>query len=216
MPHIDLMEDYPKTRRPVDHRAEASWEDRILAKRFGKEYFDGTRRQGCGGYAYDGRWKPVVQRFREHYGLTAESTILDVGCAKGFMLFDFMESIPGVTVAGVDISEYALSHAMEPVKPFLSMGDCVELPYPDKTFDLVVSIATIHNPELDGVKRALKELERVSRGHSFIKVGAYRSDAERIRLNRWNVVANTFLSCDGWVNLFHEVGYTGDYTWFNP
>ena len=216
MPEIDLMVDYPRTQRPVEHRAEASQEDRILARRFGEEYFDGTRQQGCGGYEYDGRWAPVVKRFQAYYGLTPESSILDVGCAKGFMLHDFAGLLPGVTVAGVDISEYALNHAMDGMKRFLCLGNCTELPFPDDSFDLVVSIATIHNPELDGVKKALREMERVSRKHKFIKVGAYRNEGERIRLDRWNVVAKTFLSREGWVRLFYEVGYTGDYTWFTP
>lgn len=216
MPEIDLMDSYPKTARPIDERSEASQEDRILSKRFGKEYFDGTRQQGCGGYSYDGRWKPVVARFIEHYGLTSSSKILDVGCAKGFMLHDFQEALPGVTVAGLDISNYVLTNSMESVRPFLSLGNCRELPFPDDSFDLVISITTIHNPPLDEVKMALRELERVSSAHKFIKVGAYQTEEEKIRLDRWNVVANTFMYCHEWENLFQEVGYTGDYVWFLP
>ena len=216
MVEIDLLDTYPKIQRPVDERSQASAEDRILSKRFGREYFDGTRQQGYGGYYYDSRWKPVVSRFCEHYGLTSKSRILDVGCAKGFMLHEFLEAIPGVTVAGIDISDYVLGQAMDTVKPFISLGDCKELPFPDNSFDLVISIATIHNPELGEVKMALCELERVSCKDKFIKVGAYRNEEERKRLERWNVVANTFMYCHEWESLFEEVGYTGDYTWFNP
>lgn len=213
---IDLMEVYPKTERPIEERSRASVEDRILARRFGKEYFDGTRVQGYGGYRYDGRWIPIAKRFQEYYGLTAEHRVLDVGCAKGFLLHDFLQVVPGITVAGVDISEYVLTNAMETVKPFLYLASARDLPFPDKSFDLAISIATIHNLELDDVKIALRELERVSRRHKFIKVGAYRNEEERIALDKWNVVAKTFLSCDGWERLFAEVGYTGDYCWFTP
>lgn len=216
MVEIDLLDTYPKIHRPIDHRAEASAEDRILARRFGREYFDGTRQQGYGGYRYDGRWKPVVRRFRDYYGLDGNSSILDVGCAKGFMLHDFLEEIPGVTVAGLDISEYVLANAMETVRPFLCLGSADALPFPDKSFDLVISIATIHNLDLEGVKAALREMERVSRRHKFLKVGAYRNEEEKVRLERWNVVAKTFLYTHQWQALFAEVGYTGDYTWFNP
>jgi SAM-dependent methyltransferase len=216
MAEIDLMDSYPTTTRPVVERAQASVEDRILVKRFGREYFDGTRVQGYGGYKYDGRWIPIAKRMREHYGLTSKSRILDVGCAKGFLLHDFLQVLPGVIVAGLDISDYCLNTAMESVKPYLVLGNCRDLPFPDKSFDLVISIATIHNLELDEVKLALREIERVGCAHKFIKVGAWRNENERIRLNQWNVVANTFMHVDDWVRLFKDVGYTGDYTWFTP
>ena len=216
MPEIDWMDSDHETVRPIDERAQASVEDRILSKRFGKEYFDGTRVQGYGGYRYDGRWQPVVRRFAEYYGLTNKSSVLDVGCAKGFMLHDFQEALPGIRVAGLDISEYCLQNAVESVKPCLVLGNCRDLPFPDKSFDLVISIATIHNLELDEVKLALKEIERVSRKHKWIKLGAWHNDEEKERMLRWNVVANTFMHVDEWVKLFKEVGYTGDYTWFNP
>lgn len=216
MPEIDLLDRYPKSKRPIEERSQASEEDRILARKFGKEYFDGTRQQGYGGYVYNGWFKPVVQRFIEYYELKPDAAILDVGCAKGFMLHDFKEALPRCAVAGIDISAYAVGEGMASVKPYLRLGSCDALPYPDRSFDLVVSIATIHNLDLDGVKRSLREIQRVSRGHSFIKVNGYRNEAERIALHKWNVVAKTILHVDEWVALFREVGYTGDYYWFTP
>lgn len=216
MAEIDLMARYPKTRRPLTERSQASEADRILSRRFGREYFDGTRQQGYGGYTYNGWFRPVVADMIAHYRLPPDARILDVGCAKGFMLHDFKQALPDCTVAGLDISEYAISQAMPTVRPFLTVGDCSSLPYPDKSFDLVVSIATVHNLDLAGVKVALREIERVSRRHSFIKVNGYRNDAERIALDQWNVVAKTILPVDEWKRLFVEVGYTGDYTWFTP
>jgi SAM-dependent methyltransferase len=216
MAEIDLMDRYPKTKRPITERSQASEEDRVLARRFGREYFDGTRQQGYGGYVYNGWFKPVVQRFIEHYRLRPDAAVLDVGCAKGFMLHDFKEALPRCTVAGIDISEYATSEALPDVKPFITVGSCDCLPYADKSFDLVVSIATIHNLDLDGVKVSLREIQRVSRGHSFIKVNGYKNDEERDALHRWNVVAKTILHVDEWRAVFKEVGYTGDYTWFTP
>lgn len=213
---IDLLDRYPKSKRPIEERSQASEADKSLARRFGKEYFDGTRQQGLGGYVYNGWWKPVVQRFIEHYKLTSASSVLDVGCAKGFTLHDFREALPGLRVAGLDISEYCLENAMPSVKNFLTLGTCEELPYADNSFDLVISIATIHNQDLDGVKRSLKEIERVKKRHAFIKVNAYQNEAERIALNKWNIVAKTILHREEWLSLFREVGYTGDYYWFTP
>lgn len=216
MAEIDLLDRYPKSQRPIDERSQASAEDRVLSMKFGREYFDGTRQQGYGGYRYNGWFKPVVARFVEHYSLPRDAAVLDVGCAKGFMLHDFQEALPGCRVAGIDISEYAVSQGMDSVRPFLTVGNCLSLPYPDSSFDLVVSIATVHNLEVEGVKQALREIQRVSRGHSFIKVNGYRNDAERDALHKWNVVAKTILHVDEWKALFDEVGYTGDYYWFVP
>jgi SAM-dependent methyltransferase len=216
MAEIDMMVRYPKSQRPILERSQASADDRRLSLTFGREYFDGTRQQGYGGYVYNGWFKPVVAHFIEHYRLAPDAHVLDVGCAKGFMLHDFKAALPHCTVAGLDISGYAIGQGMPSVRPFLTIGSCDQLPYADRSFDLVVSIATIHNLEVEGVKRALREIQRVSRGNSFIKVNGYRNDAERVALHQWNVVAKTILHVDEWKRLFAEVGYTGDYTWFTP
>ena len=217
MAHIDLLDALPRVKRPIDERASASEEDRRLSRQLGQEYFDGTRAQGLGGYYYDGRWKPVARRFQQHYGLTGDSAVLDVGCAKGFLIHDFMEEVPGLTVAGVDISDYALRNAIETVRPFICMANAKELPFPDDSFDLVVSINSLHNIlDLDETGTALSEMERVSRGNKYVSLGAYRNEEEKARLDRWAVVATTYLHSDDWLKLFDEAGYTGDYVWFNP
>ncbi len=217
MAKINLLDTLPRVQRPIDEHAQISPDDRILVWRLGKEYFDGTRQQGCGGYHYDGRWKSVVKRFQDYYGLSGESRVLDIGCAKGFLLHDFLEEIPGVTVFGLDISDYALRNATEQVKPFLRMGNAKELPFADNFFDLVVSINSLHNIlELHEVKMALSEIQRVSRKHSFVSVGAYSDEEEKKKLDKWAVVATVYLHCEDWEKLFEEVGYTGDYWWFKP
>ncbi len=219
MPEINLLKRYPKVRRDhlLDERETVSETEREYLRTFPKEYFDGTRRQGLGGYHYDPRfWTPVVEDMVAYYGLNEQSSILDVGCAKGFMLYDFTRIVPGITVAGIDISDYALSQAREEVKPFLSKASCDALPFTDNSFDLVVSIATIHNLDIHGVKRSLKEIMRVSRKHAFIKVNGARNEEEKRAFDRWNIVAKTSLYVDQWHEIFEQVGYTGDYCWFTP
>lgn len=219
MAEIDLMERYPKTNRDnlLEEREAASEEDRCKAQQFGKEYFDGPRRLGLGGYYYNPKFfKPVVEQMIDHYGLTASSSILDIGCGKGFMLHDFQEALPGATLAGIDISDYCILNAMPSVAPFMRKASCDELPYPDKSFDLVISIATIHNLDIEGVKKSLREIMRVTRRHSFIKVNGYYSQKQREALHRWNLVAKSILHVDEWKNIFTEVGYNGDFFWFTP
>ncbi len=215
---IDLLVNYPKTKRNVEDRGTEKTEaDRAIARQFGKEFFDGDRKTGYGGFNYLARfWEPVVPTFQKHFDLTPRSSVLDIGCAKGFMLYDLRRMIPGLTVRGVDISQYAIENAKEEVKPFLQIGDIRELPFDDKSFDTVISITTVHNLEIEECVTALKEIQRVSRSHSFITVDAYRNEEEKKRMNAWNLTAKTVLHVDEWRNIFAKAGYTGDYFWFMP
>src|SRR5262249_18284236 len=111
-----------------------------LATQWGRDYWDGDRRCGYGGYRYDGRWRPVAEAMVRHYGLQPGSRVLDVGCGKGFLLYDFTQVVPGVRVDGLDVSQYAIDHAKEEVMPYLRQGHARSLPYPDRSFDLVVSV----------------------------------------------------------------------------
>lgn len=215
---IDLLANYPRTKRNVEERgASKTEEDRAIARRFDKEFFDGDRRTGYGGFNYNARfWQPTVPTFQKHFGLTASSSVLDVGCAKGFMMHDFTQLIPGITVKGIDVSKYAIDNAMASIKPHVQVADARMLPFPDKSFDVVIAINTIHNLELPELVTALKEIERVQRKGAFVTVDAYRNDEEKERMYAWNLTAKTILSVDEWKKLFQEVGYTGDYYWFIP
>lgn len=218
MAEIDLLVNYPKTQRKVEERGqEKTEEDRKIGRLFGKEYFDGDRRYGYGGYTYQPRfWQPVVPTFIDYYGLDDESAILDVGCAKGFMLHDFALALPDATLRGVDVSQYAIDNALEKVKRFVSVGNATELPFEDHSFDLVVSINTVHNLPLEECKKALREIQRVSRRDAFITVDAFRTPEEKKRMDAWNLTALTYMHVDEWKKLFKEVGYEGDYFWFIP
>jgi SAM-dependent methyltransferase len=213
---INLLDQYPRSKRPIDERAGRITEaDRAVARRFGREFFDGDRLHGYGGYSYHPRfWTATVKRFRDHYRLAEESSVLDVGCAKGFMLHDLKQLMPRAALAGIDISGYAVAAAPQSVRPCLKVGDARRLPYESGSFDLVISINTVHNLPLEECKLALREIQRVTRRHAFITVDAWRSEAERERLLKWNLTALTMLCAGDWQRLFAEVGYLGDYYWF--
>jgi SAM-dependent methyltransferase len=215
---IDLLINYPKTKRNVEERgATKTEEDRAIARQFGKDFFDGDRRHGYGGFGYMERfWTPVVPTFQNQYNLTEKSSILDVGAAKGFMLYDFMRLIPNIAVAGCDVSDYAIKNAKEEVKPYLTTANAIDLPYKDDSFDLVISINTVHNLEKPELTLALQEIERISRGNSFITVDAYRNEEEKELMYHWNLTAKTIMHVDEWKAFFTEIGYTGDYYWFIP
>ena len=215
---IDLLVNYPKAKRDVSERASGKTdEQRAVARQFGQEFFDGDRSTGYGGFHYAPRfWQPVIPTFVSHWGLSSHSSVLDVGCAKGFMLYDLMEAVPGVQVAGVDISEYAIRNAKTEVRDLLQVADARSLPFEDNSFDVVISINTVHNLDRDECGVAIQEIERVSRHGAFITVDAYRDDDEQQRMLDWNLTAKTIMSTHEWESFFREVGYTGDYFWFIP
>ncbi len=204
--------------RNLAERAEKrTAEDIKIARKFGKEFFDGERRHGYGGYHYNPKyWTGVVRDFIRHYRLTNNSKILDIGCGKGFMLYDFKKALPGIEIKGIDISAYAVENSMEEIKPFVSVGDARNLShFKDKEFDLVISINTIHNLHLDDCRRALREIQRIG-NTAFIVNDAWRNEEEKQRMLNWNLTGITFMHVEEWKKLFEEVGYQGDYYWFMP
>ena len=209
------MQYYPQSKGRSGSRPVITEEDRRISKQFGKDYFDGDRRYGYGGYNYHPRfWTDTVNYIKEHYGLAEDASILDIGCAKGFMLYDFQRLMPKAALAGVDVSEYAISHAMEEVKPLLKVANAKALPFADKSFDLVLAINTIHNlPECD-CRESLRQIQRVSRRNAFVMVDAYRTEEQRQAMLKWVLTAETMLHVDDWLKLFEEAGYTGDYYWW--
>ena len=215
---VSLMKDYPKTKRDSisNDRLLATAEELKLAKEFEYEYFDGPRKLGLGGFKYiNGFWEKTVKNFIEFYSLNKKSSLLDVGCAKGFTLFEFAKEIPEMRIRGIDISSYCYNNSLPIIRPHIDIGCCSSLPYESNSFDLAISIATSHNLDLNGVKRSLKELMRVSK-KCFVKVNGYRNEEEKIALEKWNLVADTILHVDEWNKLFEEVGYEGEWEFFTP
>ncbi|MCX7045970.1 MAG: class I SAM-dependent methyltransferase [Candidatus Sumerlaeota bacterium] len=188
-------------------------ENRAIARRYDREFFDGDRVNGYGGYKYDGRWVAVAQRMKEAYGLGASSSALDIGCAKGFLLHDLIHEIPGIRVAGLEFSRYALDNAYGDARGRVVMGTCAELPFPDKSFDVILAINTIHNVAPEAARRSVREMMRVARRHAFIQVDAWNNERERENLFNWYLTAETLLSREKWLELFCEVGYEGDCWW---
>ena len=183
-----------------------------VARRFDKDYWDGDRKYGYGGYNYDGRWQAVAQRLVEHYQLKAGATILDIGCAKGFLLHDLKAIVPGAQVKGLDVSAYAIEHAMDDVRQDLTVGSAATLPYPDKSFDLVVSINTLHNLRVSELDAALREIERVGRGGKYIVVDSFRNEREKVNFMYWQLTCQCFYTPEDWDWWFARTGYTGDHS----
>jgi SAM-dependent methyltransferase len=210
---INLLAKYPKSKRDIKARTINKDLHRALALNFGREYFDGTREQGYGGFNYDGRWVAIAEDFVRHYGLKTGDRVLEIGCAKGFLVKDLMRVCPGLEVFGIDVSDYAVMNCEPEVVGRIHQGDARSLKFPDGSFDLAISINTIHNLERSDCITALKEMGRVSPKAGYIQVDAYRNSEERQIFEDWMLTAKTYGKPEDWVEILREAQYTGDYFW---
>ena len=181
-----------------------------VAKKFDRDYWDGDRRYGYGGFSYDGRWATMAKELIDHYGLKSGDRVLDVGCGKAFLLFEMQKLVPGLEVRGLDLSTYALTHAKEEMRPFLDQGLAQQLPYGDGSFELVISITTLHNLYLFDLQAALREIERVGKA-AYIVVESYRNEEEKANLLHWQLTCESFFTPAEWEYIFTTSGYRGDH-----
>jgi ubiquinone/menaquinone biosynthesis C-methylase UbiE len=205
---------------PLHRRAKRNYVERMVddkvrcmlkAKEYELDYWDGDRRYGYGGYKYDGRWKPVAEKLIETYNLGPEARILDVGCGKAHLLFELQQLLPKAEVCGFDISRHGIGDAPEGIRERLFRLRAQD-PYPwgDRHFDLVLSLACLHNLKIFELKSALEEIERVGK-QKYVMVESYRNELELFNLECWALTAEAFFDTTAWIWLYHHFGYSGDY-----
>lgn len=218
MAYVDFMtQNHSSTKR--DYLARVNDKDfpkhkaATLAKQWDFDYWDGDRRINYGGYKYiPGRWLPIAKSIAEHYQLKAGQKVLDIGCGKGFLIYELSQHISGLNVCGIDISEYAKTHCKPEVEQFIDVGNATKLPYPNDHFDLVISINTLHNLHNYELEKSLNEINRVSKGNSYICVESYRNEVEKANLLYWQVTCEAFNTPKEWEWWFDMTNYQGDYS----
>ena len=215
MAYIDFVSElHTSTKRNYIERAIS--DDKAIcakvAKEYGYDYWDGDRKYGYGGYRYDGRWKKVAEKIAEHYDLKPGQKVLDVGCGMAHLLYELSCLVPGLIVNGIDISQYALENAKIEVRDRLQYGLAQNIPFGNAEFDLVISLTTLHNLKVYDLKKAVQEIERVSKGNSYIMVESFRNDREEVNMLYWQLTCASYYSVDEWEWLYKEWGYTGDYS----
>jgi SAM-dependent methyltransferase len=180
----------------------------MKAKEYEGDYWDGDRRYGYGGYRFiDGRWAPVAQGLIDLHGLKGKCRILDVGCGKGYLLKEFQKLLPEAELVGFDISRHGLADAKDCLFRYKAQD---RYPFGDKSFDLVVSLGTLHNLKIFELGQALSEVERVGKA-GYIMVESYRNELEQFNMQCWALTAEAFQDTASWIWLYQHFGYTGDY-----
>lgn len=215
MAYIDLVSHiHKKTKRDYLGRvleipkAEAA----KIAKKFDQEYWDGDRKYGYGGFKYDGRWRSVAEKLAKHYELKPNQKVLDIGCGKGFLLYDLTQTVKDLDVYGVDISKYAIDNSKEEIRKNLQVGNATSLPFKDNFFDLIISINTLHNLPCHHLEKALQEIKRVGKKNKYIVVESYRNEEEKANLLYWQLTCESFCSPEEWDWWFNKYEYDGDYS----
>tara|TARA_A100001015_G_C14874113_1_gene665595 strand:+ start:96 stop:761 length:666 start_codon:yes stop_codon:yes gene_type:complete len=183
-----------------------------ISKKYGSQYWDGNRRFGYGGYKYiPGRSAKVAKKIIKTYKLNNNSSILDIGCGKGYLLYEIKKILPNIKILGIDKSGYAIRNSKPEIKKFLKKKSAEKkTSFTDKSFDLVISLGCLHNLKLFELETALKEINRISK-RSYIMVESFRTNRELFNLQCWALTCETFLSPNDWKWLFNKLNYNGDY-----
>ncbi len=212
MAEVELLKALPKTKRNIEKRAGAKDPEVVrISKQYGEMYFDGPRDYGYGGYRYDGRWVPVASDIIKHFSLQPGARVLDVGCGKGFLVKDLVDQ--GMDAYGLDVSSYALMNCEPDIVGRVHLGTALSLPFPDNSFDCVLSLNTIHNFKRPEAIVAMQEIQRLSGGKAFVQVDSYHTPEQKEIFESWVLTAEYYDYPKGWIELFAEAGYSGDYYW---
>ena len=183
--------------------------NKINAWKLGKEYYDGTRLNGYGGFRYDGRWKKLLPKIINKYKLNKNSKVLDLGCKKGFFLKDLNILIPGIKTYGIENHTYALKKAVK-CSSKLIKSEYYNIPFKNKYFDFVIAFNSLYMQNLGDVIKSLKEIERVSK-KSYVILASGENDEERNKFYKWTLIGTSILLKKEWKTLFKKIKFKGDY-----
>tara|TARA_A100001011_G_C14304855_1_gene842568 strand:+ start:1831 stop:2496 length:666 start_codon:yes stop_codon:yes gene_type:complete len=200
------------SRKYLDRMIDDKVQCMLKAKEYEFDYWDGDRRFGYGGYKFiEGRWKPVAESLINNYNLNNESSILDIGCGKAFLLYEIKKLLPDIKVKGFDISMHGISSSKEIIKKDLFIHKAQEkYPFADKEFDLAISLGCFHNLKIFELNLALKEMERVAK-NGYLMLESYRNELELFNLQCWALTCESFFEKEEWIWIYNTFGYTGDY-----
>jgi len=217
MREFDALAGYPEPNQPrLVSKNLRTINHRIVSSERGFEFFDGERPFGYGGYKYDGRWIPIVTNMCQEYRLDDTSRVLQIGSEKGFLLYDFTIAAPGIEVIGTEPSAYARENTIDEVKPFIVDAPYTSLPFSSNNFDFVLALGPVYTLSLTDVVQCLREIQRVSRGKSFVTLASYTNENDYWLFKHWTLLGTTILRPDEWVEVMKYVGYTGDYKFTGP
>ena len=202
-----ITQNHKRTKRKfLDRMVDRKIQAMKIARKYEFDYWDGNRRYGYGGYKYlEGYWTPVAKKLIKKFNLTNKSSILDIGCGKGFLLYEIKKILKEISIEGIDISKYAINNSKREIKKNLKISDASTFKF-RKKYDLIISINTLHNLEIDKLTHVIKKIIKFSK-NSYIAVEGYRNIKELFNLQCWALTANTFFSKKEWIWFLKKLNY---------
>lgn len=217
MREFNLLEGYPQptATRKVGKNIRTI-KNRIISGYRDKNFFDGDRNFGYGGFKYDGRWQKVAKKIVDEYNLSLDSSFLQFNCEKGFLVNDVKSVLPKARVHGLETSDYALSTAMDNIKKNLKkVNNYYDLDIRDNSYDFIIAIGVVYTYSLSDAIKCLKEIERIGKGKSFITLASYTNEEDYWLFKDWTVIGTTILKKEEWIEVLNHANYTGDYFFTN-
>jgi ubiquinone/menaquinone biosynthesis C-methylase UbiE len=211
---ISLFANYSnsKKKRLIKKNSRTNIHNKLIASLKGKDFYDGKRKYGFGGYKYDGRWKRIAEIFIKKYKLNNKSKILQINCDKGYLIYELKKLLPKAKIIGIDRSKYSINNAKKKIKKLISFNDGVKLNFKSRTFDCVIAIGYVYEFAIFQIITALKEIKRVSKSvKNFITLGAYTNRNDLMLLKEWSLLGTTILKKKEWISLLEFSKYNGDY-----
>ena len=189
-----------------------NFQDRITASYRDKEFYDGSKNTGYGGYKYDGRWKNIADNCFDLYELQDNSSVLQINCDFGFLLHDIFERNNSINIVGTETSDYAIENSLKTIKDKIKKIEPVLLDFEENSFDLVIALGVVYTLNLSDAIKLLKKINSISKNNnSFITLATYNTEEEKELFEMWTLGGNLCLKKDEWHMLFNETGYKGDY-----
>lgn len=176
---------------------------------YGYDYFDNCNYGiGYGGYSYDGRYARSVGLIVKEFGLSPGTTIFEVGCAKGFILYEFFKQ--GYHVQGVDLSEYATANAPSEISKKISCASSTDLAFANDSFDFSFSKEMLpHLTETD-IDKTVRELMRVTKGNRiFLEIQVATSDSSSELIRKWDDTHRTIRKSAWWLQKLNQLDFDG-------
>ena len=217
MREFNLLEEYPRPEKPryvgsdlrtINHRIVATYRD--------KDFFDGNRNYGYGGFKYDGRWKSVAEKICNEYKLNNSLSFLQIGCEKGFLLKDLKDKYKKMRIDGIETSNYAITNSIPDAKENIKYcNNYTDLEYGDSEFDFIFALGVVYTHNLTNAIKCLREIQRVGKGKSFITLASYENRDDYWLFKQWSLLGTTILRKNEWRKVLSHVNYSGDYSFTN-
>ena len=107
-------------------------------------------------------------------------SLLDIGCGMGLLVRTFADQ--GIDAHGVDIAPRPIEEANRLTPGRFQLGSILSLPFPDESFETVITTDCLQHLAETDVPGALKEIHRVARRFAFVQL-ATKPDTD----GRWHL-----------------------------